>query len=318
MGLGVQVVAVVPEHHQAEVTHRREHRGPGARHDHGLAAQGGEPAAVALRGAEVGGERDVGGRGGCRVRWVRGRDQRCQRLVDAGQVTRVGHHDDRATAGARGGDGGPGDLFRPGRAGKRRPGRASRAARGERAEERRSRRVPGPGAGIRARRPGPRVRCRPRRGGFRGGGFRGGRFRGGVALRYRQPEHVSEGARVPVGDGAGQAGDFPGEHLLGGHYPLQVTQGALMLAVGGPLDEEAVGQLACEPDPDPDAWSCLVSEPLRDEVVKRAVEVRQRQVYRDPRDGLVGRGPQGPGVLGFLGPAGWFGVFFGFCGSLGD
>ncbi len=107
-------------------------------------------------------------------------------------------------------------------------------------------------------------------------------FRGGVALRYGEPEHVREGARVAVGDGAGQAGDFLGEHLLGGYHPLQVAEAALVLAVGGPLDEEAVGQLAREPDPDPDARPRLVGEPLGDEVVKRAVEVRERQVHRDP------------------------------------
>ena len=47
--------------------HRGEHRGPGARDDQGLAAQCGEPAAVPLRRAEIGGERDVAG--GC-VPWA--------------------------------------------------------------------------------------------------------------------------------------------------------------------------------------------------------------------------------------------------------
>ena len=132
------------------------------------------------------------------------------------------------------------------------PGSAVQAARAGRPaasalEERRPRRVPGPGAGSRARRPG---RVRPRR---PLGGLRRGRLGGGVALRYREPQHVREGARVAVGDGAGQAGDLPGEHLLGGYHPLQVAEAALVLAVGGPLDEEAVGQLAREPHPDPDA-----------------------------------------------------------------
>ena len=308
MGLGVQVVAVVPEHHQAEVPHRREHRGPGARDDQGLAAQGREPATVSLRGAELGGERDVAGRPGGRAR---GRHQRGQGLVDAGQVARVGDHDDGATAGARGGDGGPSDLLRPGRSGKRGPGRAGRAARGERVQERRSSRVPGPGARIRAR---ERSRCLL----LLGGAFRLRPFRGGVALRYGQPEHVREGARVAVGDGAGQAGDLLGQHLLGGYHSLQVAEAALVLAVGGPLDEEAVGQLAREPDPDPDARPRLVREPFRHEVVKRAVEVRKRQVHRDPGDGMVGRGPQGPRVLRLPGPAGWLVGFFVFYGSFGD
>src|SRR6185312_16604056 len=128
-------------------------------------------------GAELGGERDVTV-GQVRLAGREGRvgrgQQRREGLVDAGQVTRVGNHDDRAAPGARGGDGGAGDLFRPGGAGKRRPGGAGRAARGERAEERRSRRVPGPGAGIRARGPAPRQAGRLAPGGFRGRRFGGG------------------------------------------------------------------------------------------------------------------------------------------------
>ena len=225
VGIGVQVVAVVPEHYQAEVQHRREHRGPSARDDQGLPAQGSQPATVSLGGAEVGGERDVAGPVGRRGR--RG-DQAGQGLVDPGQVARVGYHDDRAAAGTRGGYGGPGDFLRPGGAGKRGPCRAGLAAGGQRAQERRSRRVPAPGARIGAREPGMR------------GALLALPFCAGVPLRYGEPEHVREGAGVAVGDGAGQAGDLPGEHLLSGHHPLQVAEAALVLAVGRPLDEEAV------------------------------------------------------------------------------
>ena len=96
---------------------------------------------------------------------------------------------------------------------------------------------------------------------------------------------------------------------------------AFYLALLGPLDEEAIGQLAGEPDAYPDAWPGPVCEPFRYEVVKRAVEVRQLQVHRDAGDGFVGRGPQGargPRVLGFLGPSGRFGGLFGCYRSFDD
>ena len=117
---------------------RGEHRRPGARHDQGLAAQRREPAPVPLRGAEVGGERDV--QGGCRTGGRLGGEPRLpgqlsQCGVDAGQVAGVGNDDDRAAARARGGEGGAGDLVGPAGPRQRRPGRAGRAAAGERVEE---------------------------------------------------------------------------------------------------------------------------------------------------------------------------------------
>ena len=93
--LGVQVVAVVPEHHQAEPGDRGEHRGPGARHHPDQAAAHGQPAPVALGRAEVRGEADViqAGLG--------------QGRVDAVQVAGVRHDDEHAAArGAAAGSGG--------------------------------------------------------------------------------------------------------------------------------------------------------------------------------------------------------------------
>jgi hypothetical protein len=56
-GLGVQVVAVVPDHQQARVDDRREHHRPGAHHHPHLAAPHRQPAAVAPRRPEVGAQR---------------------------------------------------------------------------------------------------------------------------------------------------------------------------------------------------------------------------------------------------------------------
>ena len=57
--LGVQVVAVVPDHHETEACDRRERRGAGADHDPPATAGDGEEVAVALRGTGVRGEHDV-------------------------------------------------------------------------------------------------------------------------------------------------------------------------------------------------------------------------------------------------------------------
>ena len=187
--------------------------------------------------------------------------EQCQGLVDAGQVARVRYDDHGAAARARGGHGGPGDLLRPGRPGQRGPGGAGRAARRDRVEEGGAGRVPGPRAGPgRGGRPPPGsprpAPCRSRSGRIAG---RLARFRGGVALRDREAEHVGQRARVPVGDGARQSGDLRGQHLLGRDDPLQVAEPALVLAAVDPVKDEAIGELAGEPDPDPDAGPGLRS-----------------------------------------------------------
>ncbi len=135
--LGVQVVAVVPEHHQAEPGDRGEHRGPGARDHADLAPAHRQPAPVPLGRAEVRGEADVvqGGLG--------------QGGVHAVQVAGVRHDDDHAAArGGRGG-GGHGDLGGPFRTGQRRPGGPDRAALGQAGQERRPGGIAAPGAGVR-------------------------------------------------------------------------------------------------------------------------------------------------------------------------
>jgi hypothetical protein len=57
-----------------------------------------------------------------------------------------------------------------------------------------------------------------------------------------------------------------------------------MLTGGRPLQQVAAGQLACEPHPDPAAGKRHIGQPLRHQVVERAVEVSERDIDRDPGD----------------------------------
>ena len=299
-GLGVQVVAVVPEDHQAELTDRGEHRGPGARDHPDRTPQHGQPAAVPLGRAEIGGQADVASlaaqaRGG-------------QRRVDAGQVAGVRHDDDHAAAGRGRGGGGDGDLGGPLGAGQGRPGRPDRAALGQRGQERLSGWVPGPRAGLgpgrrRVLPDGGRAVCARVRGGRCGRSGRGGAgvradtvtgrwcgggggfaLRGGVPGRDGQPEHVGQRARVPVGHRAGQVEDLGREHRLRRDHPLQPGQPTLVLAGLDPVQQVAVNQLPGEPDPDPAAGHGRLVHAGRDQVVEGPVEVSERDVDRHPGD----------------------------------
>jgi len=109
-----------------------------------------------------------------------------------------------------------------------------------------------------------------------------------VALRDGEAEHVGQRARVSVGDGARQPGDLWRQHRLGRDDPFQVAEPALMLAALDPVEDEAVGELAREPDPHPDAGLGLCFEPFRYEVVEGPVQVRERHVDGDPGDGPIG------------------------------
>ena len=113
-----EVVAVVPDRHQAEVVHRREGGGAGADdHAHGPASYGQE-GGVALGRARVGAEHDVAalaqavGQGG----------------VEPGHVAVVGSADQRAAPAGDGRDDGLGEQVGPVVAGQHRPHRPRRAA----------------------------------------------------------------------------------------------------------------------------------------------------------------------------------------------
>ena len=132
--LGVQVVAVVPDHDETEPGDRRERRGAGADDDPATAARDGEEVAVALRRTGVRGEHDV----------LVGPEHRGQRGVDARDVLAVGHHDQRTPTARHGGRDGVGDERRPVGAGGGAPHRPRRPAVGQVAQERGRRAVGGP------------------------------------------------------------------------------------------------------------------------------------------------------------------------------
>ena len=133
--LGVQVVAVVPDHHQAEACDRRERCGAGADHDPPATARDGEEVAVALRGTGVSGEHDV----------LVGTEHRGQRGVDPRDVLAVRHDDQGAAAARDRGRDGVRDERRPVGAGGRAPDRPRRPAVGQVPEERGRGRVGCPG-----------------------------------------------------------------------------------------------------------------------------------------------------------------------------
>src|SRR5690606_38779644 len=95
-------------------------------HDRDLAAQRGQPAAVPLGGAELGGERHVPPLAQALQ----------ERRVDRGHVPPVGDDDHGAPSGRRGGAGGHRDRLRPARAGQRGPDRPRRGAPVQRPQER--------------------------------------------------------------------------------------------------------------------------------------------------------------------------------------
>ncbi len=264
--LGVQVVAVVPEHDQAEIRDGGEHRGPGACHHLDQSPAHGQPAAVALGRAEVRAQADMEE---AMLRHIG------QGRVDAVQVTGVRHDDEHAAA--RGGRDrcGDGDLGRPFRAGQRRPGGPDRAGLRQAGQESRPGWVADPGAWLRPLRQGVAL-------GFRTWGVP---FRRGVPGRNGQPEHVGQRARVPVRHRPGQIEDLGREHRLRRSHPLQPGQFALMLARLGPFQQVAVDQLAGEPDSHPAARHGRLIHAGRDEVIEGAVEVSERDVHRDPGDG---------------------------------
>ena len=96
-----------------------------------------------------------------------------------------------------------------------------------------------------------------------------------MPLRDRQPQDVSERARVPVGDGARKPGDLGGEHRLGRHDPLQEASRP-MVAGARPVQHETVGQLPGETHPHSRTRAGLRREPFRHQVIEWPIQVGER------------------------------------------
>ena len=87
MGIGEAVITVVPQHHETEIVHGREHRCPGADHDCASTATYFEEGPVARSRTEIGGQG-----GGIEPRGTKG-------CVQPGDIASVGRHDQHATSG---------------------------------------------------------------------------------------------------------------------------------------------------------------------------------------------------------------------------
>ena len=262
-GLGVEVVAVVPQHHEPEVVHGREGGGAGADDDPSRSAGHGQEVAVARRRAAVGGQADV----------VPLPQPVSQGGVDPGDVTPVRDADERAPPGGVRRRHGLGDHRGPVVAGGGRPHRARRSAGGEVAEV---------GVGVRDLRPGRGRLDRRRLGCALGRDL----LRGRVAGRHGEAEHVGPRAGVPPGQGLAQLDDLRRQHRLGAHHAPQRLEGAGVVGVARALDDVAVDVLAGEAHLDPRARDRGLRHRRRDGVVERPVEVGQRDVDEHPRDGV--------------------------------
>jgi hypothetical protein len=266
--LGVAVVAVVPHREQAGVGDRGERGGARADDHADLPAAHGQPAPVPLGRAEVGRQRDHPVRP----------DARRARRPEGVEVALVGHDEQRPAPGARRGGGGVGQPGRPVLAGQRLPDGVRGPAAGQGVEQGGApgvarpagRGLDGPGHGV----PGPRrLRLDPR-----------------VPRRHREPHDVGEHPGVPVGDGPAQRGHLGGERRFGGDDLLDPGERAAVVGPGGPLQQEAVDQPPGEPHPHPYPGLRVGVEVPGHAVVEGPVEVCERDVDGDARDGPVGGG----------------------------
>ena len=237
----VQVVAVVPDHHQPEVADRGEHRRPRAQHDLGGAPRRGEELPVALLRGVVGAQHREG---------VLGQQPR-RRGGEPVEVLAVGDDDERAPPS---GQRGPAQLDQPGGpvlARQRRPDRPAPAAP-----------RPAPSAGPArpvAREPGRVGRAGQRRRGSGVGRFSAPPRRGGSASRRTSPSvpaYRSATTRASRATCGVSTGSPDGTCDSGRSLPAK--------SVGlRELPHEAVDQPTVEPHPDPAAGLHGVGELLR-------------------------------------------------------
>ncbi|CAM5623924.1 hypothetical protein SCANM63S_09774 [Streptomyces canarius] len=287
--LAVAVVPVVPDRDEAQILDGREHRRPGPDDGtHGTAPHR-QPLRVPLLGPGVGGEQRV----------PAGAEQRGERGVHARGGAPVRYDDEGAAPGGEGGGDGPGQFLAPQRSRQRVPHGPGSPSGGQGVEEGTPVLVPAPGAVLRCRGRGQRL---------------GGRalLGAGAARGHGQLEDIGQAARVPVGDGPGEAEQFLAQHRLGRHDLGERGQRSGVVGLGAPLDEEAVDEPAAlpasvahpvppgpEPHPHPHPGPGVRVQLRGHGVVEVPVEVQDALVDQHPCDGqLLGeRGPPpGPGL----------------------
>ena len=269
--LSVQIVAVIPDDHETKIVDGREDGCAGADDDALLASAHRQPATVPLRGTDLCRQDDM--------RLIQG-------CGDTGHVAAIGHDEKDSPAGRARGDCCRGEKGGPCRAGQSRPHRPGGLAGGERSEEGFCVLVLAPGARV------ERSGC----GRCRGSVLRLG-FDPGMTRRDGEAKDISERPRIAIGDGTGHPGDLVGEDRLGTDHARQRRQPAVVLdgviARVTTLEEVAVDQSAGEANAYAGAGHRVVGQRRRDRVVKRAIEMGQRDVHRDPRDRSDGRHRRG-------------------------
>jgi hypothetical protein len=256
-GLGVQVVAVVPDGEQSQPRHRGEHRRAGADDHRHLPPTHRQPAPVAFGRTEIGTQRHHRvGPDPLRAGGQQGLD-----------VALVGYDEQRAAPGHDRRRRGLGEPLRPRLPRQRLPDRVRGPPAGQRIQQSSAAGIPPPALA---------------RSGFHG---RRGPLRRPLGLdpgmpgRHGQPQHVRENPGVPVGHRPAQRSDLGGEHRFGRHHPVDPGQLPLMGGLGNPLQHEPVHHPTGEPDPDADAGDRGLGELGGHPVVERPVEVGQGHVH---------------------------------------
>ena len=268
--LGMQIVAVVPQADQSEVGYRRVDGRTSADDDLGLAADDRKIVAVPGGGAQVG--MQFGDRAQP--------DDRAQPVADLDQIAVIGHHDDDAAPGAQGGDGG---LNEPAA-----PVVHTGGIRDESGTD-----LPVAAQWLAVRQPGQEgvavgIADQTALGHLVGDrqwpAHLVGVLGAGVPRRDGEPDHVGEGAGIVIGDRPDQlhlsrAEDRGGRDDLGQRGQL----GGDLSAIGD-LHDIAVAQPAGKPHPHPHAGPHIGGLGLGDRVVEQTVQMRKRDVHRNPGD----------------------------------
>ncbi len=270
MRITVTTVPVIPDSHQPQIPHRREHSCP--RPDHGphRPPADRQPPPVPLLGPGIGAQHHMPPLP----------DQLPQRRVHPRRGPPVRQHGQRPTPGGQRRGHRPRQLLRPVRPRQRRPHGTRYVPPPQRRQEPRPRRIPPPTPRLRhhigrqrrtTRLP---LRLRPPR-------------------RHRQLHHVRERARIPVGDGPAQRQQLRRQHRLGRQHLRDRREHPPELALHHPLHHEPADQLppfppapllpGPEPHPHPHPGLRLRVHRRRHRIVEIPVEMHQPLVHQHPR-----------------------------------
>ena len=252
------VVAVVPQHDQAQVRQRSEHGGPGPDHDARPAAQDADELPVAALRALVGGQGAEGTR----------RPGVVELGGDPGDVGGVRDHDDHPARGLR--EHRPhqrADLGGPGRGRGGGPhGAGRRSGRGrEPLHQRRAGVVGLPQVPVTGR-------------GRPGAGHHGRALGPGVPRGHGRPHDVAERPRIAGRDLAHELQRVRGEDRLDPHHPLEHLELTVTLGRRRASHDDAVGQPAGEAHPHARPHARRVVECRRHPVVEGPVQVRDGRI----------------------------------------